>query len=255
MSHLQNSSYHLNINTPYILPTTASTSTSSIPSAVTRFKNIIRFGNIINANFTRVCYAHANAIIKKHRYASMLLSRFFNMRLSNRSLISKPRNAFIESTCSHTHEKNVMQSITPYEPKSISPNAANTHRPTTNPHTSAYKLSPHVATMCNKIRRFGDMGEIGSRPWGQTPWTQGPPLKDALDDILPVLGKVQIGRIGIPKQVRRKISDALRARRACSRILHPGVSPPPHAQRCSRISDSGTLECYQRENAPMPIGS
>ena len=41
--------------------------------------------------------------IKKHRYASILLSRFFNMRLSNRALISKPLDVYIESTCSHQH--------------------------------------------------------------------------------------------------------------------------------------------------------
>ena len=70
--------------------------------------------------------------IKKHRYASMLLSRFFNMRPSNRALINKPLDAFIKSTCSHTHEKNGMQSTTPYEPNSVSPNAASPYRPTTN---------------------------------------------------------------------------------------------------------------------------
>ena len=47
--------------------------------------------------------------IKKHLYASMLLSRFFNMRPSNRALISKPLNAFIESTCSHTQKTSCSQ--------------------------------------------------------------------------------------------------------------------------------------------------
>ena len=46
-------------------------------------------------------------------------------------------------------------------------------------------------------------------------------MKDVLNDILPVLGKVQIGWIGIPKQVRREIFNTLRARGVCSRIPQP----------------------------------
>ena len=34
-------------------------------------------------------------------------------------------------------------------------------------------------------------------------------LKDTLNDILHVLGKVQIGRIGIPKQIRGEIFNTL----------------------------------------------
>ena len=69
----------------------------------------------------------------------------------------KPLNAFIESTCSHTQKKNGMQSTTPYEPNSVSPNTASPHRPTTNPHTSAYSERPYVAMMFRKIRRLGDI--------------------------------------------------------------------------------------------------
>ena len=95
--------------------------------------------------------------IKKHRYASMLLSRFFNMRLSNHGFISKPLDAFIESTCSHTQKKNGMQSTTPYEPNSVSPNTASPDRPTTNPHTGAYSERPYVTAMFRNIRQIGDM--------------------------------------------------------------------------------------------------
>ena len=53
-------------------------------------------------------------------------------------------------------------------------------------------------------------------------------LKDTLNDILHVLGKVQIGRIGIPKQIRGEIFDTLSPRGVCSRIPHSGVCPPQH---------------------------
>ena len=45
-------------------------------------------------------------------------------------------------------------------------------------------------------------------------------LKDALNDILHVPGKVQIGWIRIPKQIWREIFDTLSPRGVCSRIPH-----------------------------------
>ena len=45
-------------------------------------------------------------------------------------------------------------------------------------------------------------------------------FKDTLNDILHVLGKVQIGRIGIPKQIRGEIFDKLSPRGVCSRTPH-----------------------------------
>ena len=45
-------------------------------------------------------------------------------------------------------------------------------------------------------------------------------FKDTLNDILHVLGKVQIGRIGIPKQIRGEIFETLSPRGVCSRIPH-----------------------------------
>jgi len=46
------------------------------------------------------------------------------------------------------------------------------------------------------------------------------PFKDTLHDIFFVPNEVQLGRIGIPKQVRRKFFGTLRARGVCSRIPH-----------------------------------
>lgn len=46
-----------------------------------------------------------------------------------------------------------------YKPKSILPNVANTHRLMNNPHTSAYKLRPYVATIFTNILRLGVMGK------------------------------------------------------------------------------------------------
>ena len=96
--------------------------------------------------------------IKKHRYASILLSRFFNMRLSNRALINKPLSVYIEST-SHPRENMsiVMPPTTQYNPRSVLSNAAPTHRLINSPHTSAYSDRPYVATMFRKIRRLGDI--------------------------------------------------------------------------------------------------
>ena len=51
----------------------------------------------------------------------------------------------------------IIPPTTPYKPKSVFLNAANTHRLMNSPHTSAYKLRPYVATMFKNIRRLGDM--------------------------------------------------------------------------------------------------
>ena len=51
----------------------------------------------------------------------------------------------------------VIPPTTPYNPKSVFPNAASTHRLMNSPHTSAYKLRPYVATMFRNIRWLGDI--------------------------------------------------------------------------------------------------
>ena len=56
----------------------------------------------------------------------------------------------------------IIPPTTPYNPKSVLPNAASTHRLINSPHTSAYKLRPYVATMFKNIRRFGDMPNVAN---------------------------------------------------------------------------------------------
>ena len=51
----------------------------------------------------------------------------------------------------------IIPPTTPYSPKSVLPNAANTHRLINSPHTSTYELRPYVATMFRKMRRLGDI--------------------------------------------------------------------------------------------------
>ena len=46
---------------------------------------------------------------------------------------------------------------TPHSPKSVLPNAADTHRLINSQHTSAYKLRPYVAAMFRKMRRLRDI--------------------------------------------------------------------------------------------------
>ena len=50
----------------------------------------------------------------------------------------------------------------PYRQIQHPSNAATTHRLMNNPHTSAYKLRPYVATMFRKIRRLGDMSNVAN---------------------------------------------------------------------------------------------
>ena len=52
----------------------------------------------------------------------------------------------------------VIPPTTQYNPNSLFPTAAATHRQMSSPHTNAYRLRPYVAIMFINIRRFGDIG-------------------------------------------------------------------------------------------------
>ena len=69
---------------------------------------------------------------------------FFRIVISTSPITSSPSRYTTFNAASHN-------------PKFVRSNAANTHRLMNNPHTSAYKVRPYMATMFRKIRRLGDI--------------------------------------------------------------------------------------------------